>query len=624
MGKQFYKFGAFRLDASGRVLYRGEERVSLTPKVVETLLLLVENHGEMVDKDELIRRVWPSTFVEETNLTRNISVLRKALGDSEEGQEFIETIPKRGYRFIAAVAGVPAAPGPAPVVRAVPAPSRWRRTAVLVLAALAALFVGAAATYVLKRHFAPRASPQSAKVMLAVLPFRNLSGDPEQECFSDGLTEEMITQLGQLNPQRLGVIARTSAMKYKDTKESAAEIGRELGVGYLLEGSARREGDRVRISAKLIGAKDQTQMWAGEYDRAIGEYLPLQNDVAQAIAQQIRVSLETDEHAQPTSAHPVSAEVYELYQLGRYHWNRRTKAGLTKAMKYYRQAIDRDPDYAQAYAALADCYAVLPYYGGAPEAEAFFNAEAAAQHALELDEKLPEAHTTLGLICSKYQDWAGAEREYKRALDLNPNYATAHQWYALCLWHSNQNQQAIAEIERARQLDPLSVIINSDEGGLLYQARQPERAIPQLQKAIDLDPAFPEAHRILAQAYILVGRLSEAVPEARKAFDLYPKDPRVLATLGYVYARGGHREEAQKTLALLRKRVGQRLVSPFYLASVYDGLGEKELAIDSLEKAYQARFSGIYDVESLPVFDNLRSEPRFQELLRRLHSPGGI
>jgi TolB-like protein/DNA-binding winged helix-turn-helix (wHTH) protein len=435
--KHLYAFGPFQLDPAQRLLFRDDGVVPLTPKALDTLLVLVENRGQLLTKDELLERVWPGTFVEEVTLAKNISTLRKALGEPPEGGEYIETHSKRGYRFVAEVHAIEreasAAPSASPAETPAPAaapsarPPAWRVSAAVLAAVL--LVTGAALWY----RGRSLATPANGKIMLAVLPFENLSGDPAQEYFSSGLTEEMITQLGRLDPGRLGVIARTSAMQYKDAHKDVRQIGSELGVDYLLEGSVRREGNRVRISAQLIQVRDQSHQWAADYDRDLRDILALQSEVAGAIAQQIRLQLTPEQHARLQNARTLNAEAYESYLKGRFFWNKRTVEGHQKAIEYFQKAVALDPNYAQAYAGLADAYALLGSWANPvmPRGEAMGQARAAAQKALSLDDSLSDAHASLGFVKMHYDwDFAGAEKEFQRAIALNPGYATAHHWYA--------------------------------------------------------------------------------------------------------------------------------------------------------------------------------------------------
>jgi TolB-like protein/DNA-binding winged helix-turn-helix (wHTH) protein/Tfp pilus assembly protein PilF len=590
------------------MLFRDGERLALTPKAIEILTLFVEAQGSPVTKDELLQKVWADAIVEEGTLTSHISVLRKALGV----EEYIETIPKRGYRFAAPVRIIEneLAQASAVAVRAKRSAlnNRWAKMgAVAVLAIVVLLSLG----YFPAKRFLLRPERSSGKQMIAVLPFQNLTGDPAQEFVSDGLTEEMIARLAMLNPEQLGVIARTSAMSYKGSSKRVDQIGQELGVQYVLDGSVRRWGDRARISVQLIEAHTQTHIWAGNYESDIGDILKLQRDVAQAVAQKVSVTLNPKSQLMAVSL--VDPQVYEHCLRGRHEWNKRTQAGLNKAIIYFQQAINRDPNYAPAYAGLAETYAVLPYFSETPGDQAAAKASTAAERALQLDETLADAHGVLGFTKTIHLDLGGAEREYKRALELNPNNATVHHWYSFVLWNMGRRREALAELESARQLDPLSMVINTDEAAILCADHQTDQAIALLQKAIELDPNFADAHRTLAIAYSEKGLDSQAISEARRGLAL---DPNVSeqTTLGYVYGVAGKMEQAREILAELRKRS----VSQFYLSFVYIGLGEKDEALLCLERTYRERSFMLSNVATQAMFDPLRSDPRFQDLQRRI------
>ena len=616
---QSYEFGPFLLEAQDRLLFREGERVPLTPKAFEILALLVEAQGGILTKEELLKRVWPDSFVEEGNLASNVSLLRKVLGETETSP-YIETVPKRGYRFVAPLRAPPPEISASTAQRksddpriGKPSPLSSHRPRVL-LAVGVLLAVALGVLYYRRLQHNPAVQ---GKVMLAVLPFVNLTGDPTQEFVSDGLTEEMITQLGQLHRGGLGIIARTSAMAYKGTSKSISQIGRELGVEYVLEGSVRRWGDQVRISAQLIQTRDQTHVWAENFESDRRDILKLQSDVAQAIAQQISLQLTSEEKARVTSVSRVDPEVYELCLLGRYQWNKRTESAINKAIAYFQDAIRRNPNSAPAYAGLADSYAVLPYYSGASPSDAFRQAKTAAERALQLDETVVEAHVTLGLIAASGFDQATADREYNRAMELNPNYARTYHWYSFYLWNTDRHEQALTEIERARQLDPLSLIVLADEARLLCVSGQTDRAIELLQKAIQLDPTFAEAHRSLALAYLQKGQSAEAIAEARRGMELDPIGSQQ-ATLGYVYARTGDKAQGLRILAELSTPGRKPPISPVYFSFIYAGLGQNDQAFACLEQAYRERSLLLEGLQSELIFDALRTDPRFVGLWHRV------
>jgi TolB-like protein/Tfp pilus assembly protein PilF len=457
--------------------------------------------------------------------------------------------------------------------------------------------------------------------MLAVLPFENLTGDTAQEYSSDGLTEEMISQLGSLNPEQLGVIARTSVMHYKNSQTPLEQIGRELGVQYVLEGSVRRDSNKVRISAQLIQMKDQTHLWSRQYDRELSSLLVLQGEIAREIAGEIQLTLGDDRKRIATDRKPVASstsyEAYDLYLKGRYFWNKRTGEGFQEAAEYFQQAIDKDPNYARAYAGLADTFALMSTWYLAPPNEIMPKARAAALKALEIDDSLAEAHTSLALITENYDwDWRTAEKEYQRAIQLDPGYATAHQWYAEFLSFQGRFDEALAESERARRLDPLSLIIATDHGAILYFSRQYDRAIEQFRAVLEMEPGFGRANMII-YAYVQKGEFAEALAYIEKTRRLYKNDqPRSWRLEAYVYGHSGQLAQAQKALEKL-KQLDQRWqidIDP----SLYVALNRKDEAIALLQRACSEHSSVVTSLKVEPNYDPLRSDPRFQELQRRV------
>jgi tetratricopeptide (TPR) repeat protein len=431
----------------------------------------------------------------------------------------------------------------------------------------------------------------------------------------------MITQLGRLHPERLGVIARTSAMQYKSTHKAADQIGRELGVGYLLEGSLRRAGDHVRVSAQLIQVRDQTHLWAESYERDLRDILALQSDVAQAIAWQIDVRLSPQQEARMARVRPIDPRVYELYSKGRYFWNKRSEEGYTRAIHYFEQAIARDPEYAQPYAGLADAYALLGSMPNVelPRSEAMPRARAAALKALALDEGLAEAHTSLAFVQMHFDwDWPAAEREFARALELNPGYATAHHWYAFWLIAQGRAEEALQEIRQAQRLDPLSLIINTDVGEMLYYGRRHDEAIDQARRALEMDSAFALAHRLLGFAYMAKRQFAPAIDELEAAARVSGGRLDGLAVLGVAYAEGGRRAEARKVLHHLEYASQHRPDIAHSIAVVLAGLGEEDQAFARLEQAYREHDGSLILLKVNPLFDPLRSDARFQDLMRRV------
>jgi len=629
--KRFFDFGRFRLDPVERVLLSDGHPVSLTPKAFETLLELVEHSGHILEKDELLKRVWPDTFVEEGTLVQNISCLRKILGAAPDGSAYIETIPRRGYRFTHNVQRIdasgdeiqiaPARTGPAAVSGVAPTRVNLRGMTGLTLGVLLAVGVVA---YVARGRIWNTAPASSGKVMLAVLVFENLSGDPQQEYLSNGLTEELITRLGSLEPNRLGVIARTSAMKYKDSHKDVRQISRELGVDYILEGSVRRDGERVRITAQLIQVKDQTHLWAKEYDRNLKDILELQSEVAGEVAREIRLRLTPAETARLAMARPVDPEAYEMYLKGRYFWNKRNEAAYLKAIDYFNQAIARDPQYARAYSGLADAYALLGSWPNAemPRRVAMPRAKEAALTALKLDDSLAEAHASLAFVEMHYEwNWKESEKEFRRGIELNSNYATGHQWFAYWLMVQGRRDESLAEIELARKADPLSIIIRTDTVDLLCAAGRFDEAVQKAHEAMDLDPDFRLAHYFLGLAYSGKQMYPEALAEYQKDVAMDSKDEWALSGLGWVYAMTHDRTNAEKIIRRLRQDSRERPDLALEIAIIYSGLEEKDEAFDWMERAYQNRDGGLMFINSYWYFERIRSDPRFAELVRKIGLP---
>jgi TolB-like protein/DNA-binding winged helix-turn-helix (wHTH) protein/Tfp pilus assembly protein PilF len=629
-----YAFGEFRLDPQSRVLTRGGTVVSLTPKAFDVLLLLIQNAGKVVTKDELMKAVWPNSFVEESNLTQTIFMVRKAL-DETSGRRYILNVQGQGYRFLLPVTEAATEPEIETPVLApsiaiapeIPLPSppntkRWRSAAIAIAVAMAVLIAGAAIWLWRSRY---GSAEHQAKIMLAVLPFENFTGDPGQEYFSDGLTEEMISQLGNLDPAGLGVIARTSVMHYKHTGESIPQIGKDLGVQYVIEGSVRRDSERVRITAQLIHVKDQSHLWTREYDRDLGHLLELQEEITREVANEIEFSLSgrrpiepaSERGSLPAKSRANSYEAYDLYLKGRYCWNKRTGEGFRQAIDYFQQAIDKDPSYGEAYAGLADTYGLMSTWYAGPQNELMPKARTAALRALELDESLAEAHASLALIKENYDyDWPVAEREFRRAIQLNPQYATAHQWYAESLSWQGRFQEALAESELARRLDPLSPIIGSDYASILYYSRQYEAALKQIRSVLELDPNFEHAQGEMVPSYLQLGRYDEAID----AINHWPhhEGPWAWAWKAAVYGRAGRAKEARSALAKLEQVPASRTGLSAMLLVAYSGTGQKQRVLELLQKAYSEHSNVVMQIKVDPIYDPMRSDPRFEDLLRHV------
>jgi serine/threonine protein kinase/Flp pilus assembly protein TadD len=461
-----------------------------------------------------------------------------------------------------------------------------------------------------------RATPGHIK-SLVVLPLENLSHDPNQDYFSDGMTDELISDLAQIGSLR--VISRSSAMHFKGTHEPLRQIARELNVDAVVEGSVLHVGERVRITAELIDAQSDKNLWANSYERDQRDILALQRDVALAVAQQVKTSLTPQERLALTTAEPVNPKAYEAYLQGRFYLSGRTPEALTTGVEYFQQAIAEDPKYAIAYAGLADGYGLLASYGVRPAVETMPKAKAAALHALELDDNLAEAYTSLGLIRWSFEwDLGGAEKAYRRALDLAPGYATAHHWYALYLSSLGRNQEAFAEMRVAQSLDPLSPIISTNFAWCYYLAHQYGQAIEQARKTLERYPNFSPAHEVLGQAYAENSMDGQAISELQKAILTSSDEPLTQAELAYAYAISGKREEAVTILTKLERGSRRSSASPYAMAILHVGLGNQDEAFRWLDLSYQERDAHLVNLKVHPVFDRLRSDLRFQELQRRI------
>ena len=640
------RFGAYSLDLRAGELRKGGSKIRLQEKPLRVLALLTEHQGELVTREELKRRLWPEdTFVDfETGLNTAVSKLRDALSDRSDKPRYIETIPRRGYRFIVPVERPLAATDDAPRLESsatlrrgetieialepdaptaaaeAPAKAQEPRKRMLIvrgaLAFVVILIVAGVAYFAL--HFG-RPAPPPARAMLAVLPFDNLTGDPSQEYVTDGFTEEMITQLGELNHQQMGVIARTSAMNYKHGSKSIKQIAQELGVDYVLEGSIRKAGDGLRITAQLIRADDQTHLWAREYDRPTGDLAKLQGEVAEDIAKQIQIQLTPQEQTALAGEETAVPEAYRSYLRGRYELNKRSADGMKAAVNAFNEAIEEDPNYAPAYSGLADTYNMLIYYGLLSGHEGTPKARTAAQKAVELDDALAEGHASLGYVEFMWDfNWRGAETQFQRAIELDDSYAPAHHWYALLLAALGRREASLAQIRQAQKLDPLSLIVTAAAAYISYFARDYTAADKLSESALQRDPNFMVAHTVLGLAREQEGQPEAAVAEFQKAMALSGgRPPAYLDYLGHAYAAAGQRPQAEAVLAELDEEVKPGGVSPVYRAATLAALGQKSQAMDAIEEGAAPGAGGESEWLNVdPRYDVLRSDPRFQRLLR--------
>jgi TolB-like protein/DNA-binding winged helix-turn-helix (wHTH) protein/Tfp pilus assembly protein PilF len=622
---RFYDFGPYRLDRRARVLLRDGATVPLTPKVLDTLVVLVERRGEVVSKDELLKAVWPDTFVEESNLSQNVSVLRKALGQHLDHLTYIETLPKRGYRFVAEVRLAepeipPAVPEaaekvspPVPVEQpAIAAPPAGRRVGPRGAAALAAVLIlsGALAIWY-SRRIGPGASGIRS---IAVLPLQNLSGDPGQDYIADGMTELLTAEVSRA--LRLRVTSRTSAMRYRNSGKSLPAMARELGVDAVIEGSVASAGTRLRITAQLIEVATDRHLWAETYDRELTDALVLQQEIARAVAHEIAAGAAS---VRANSPGPIHRPAFEDYLRARYYLDQRSAESIPKAISFYQKAIAQEPAYARAYAGLADCYNQLGtvMIGGQSPSQSRKLAIAAASRALEIDPELAEAHAALGYSNLYEWNWDRAKEGLERAAALNPNYAPAHLWLAHYLAARAHFDQALQEVRLARDLDPLSPIIQTQVGWILKFAGRPSESIPEFRKALEMEPGYPWATWQLAGALNATGDFAGAIQVLQRALE-GNRTASGLGTLGHAYAMAGNRREAKKVLGELHALARDRYVPPQCFVDVYWGLRDREKVFEWLEKSYKERSNSLLWLGVLPDMDWLRSDPRLDNLLRRI------
>jgi len=633
------RFGVFEADLRSGELRKQGVKIKLHHQPFQVLTMLLEHPGEVVTREELKSKLWPfDTFVDfDVGLNSAVKKLRDALSDSAEIPRYVETLPRRGYRFIGSLSNAstskaePAAGVPGRVIEekssaaseeaetkvpAVSGPrSRWMLWApAAALVGLLVLLVGFDAGSWREKLLA-RATPIHIR-SIAVLPLENLSGDPAQEYFTDGMTDALITNLAQISS--LKVISRTSVIRYKGTKKTLPEIGIELNVDGVVEGTVVRSGERVRVDAQLIEVKTDRHLWASAYERNLGDIIALQSEVARAIANEVQVKLTSHEEAHLHRVESVDPQTYELYLKGRYFWNKRDEDSLRKSIDYFQQAIQRSPNYALAYAGLAEAYVVRPDV--APQ-DSYSAAKTAARRALEIEDGLAEAHNALAASLFWYDwDWAGAEREFQRALAVNPNYAQAHQWYG-------QFQKAMGrknwpdEVKRAGELDPLSLV--NAGGGWYIESGQYDLALELTRKRLELYPNAAVLYAVLGTVYARKQMYQEAIANTQKSVTLSGGEPRFLSALGYTYAIAGKRKEALGILRQLTLLSKSAYVSPFEIASIHAGLDQKDLAFNWLQKAVAEHSRELVFLKSrtLVEMDSLRSDPRYAELERQVGLP---
>ncbi len=598
-----YQFGAFTVDARTGELSHAGRRTPLRDQSVQLLLALLESPGELITREELAGRLWAAgTFVDfDRGLNKAINHLREALGDSAEQPHFIETLPRKGYRFIAPVTSTgedaEAAPMPEP-----PRASSLRRWVPLAVVLTAGIGIAIAAGIGGVRH---RAGAPTRIAALAVLPLENLSHDPEQQYFADGLTDALITDLAKMGSTR--ITSRTSVMQYRGTKKSVKEIGRELSVDAVVEGTVTYAGNRVRVTAQLIQVSTDMHLWADAYERDVSSILDLQRSLATDIARRINVFVKPLDRARV-----VKPEAYGLYLKARYAFYKYTSRGWQEAIEHFNRAIEHDPEFAAAYSGLSETYLVAGAYGAVPTEEALTRGKAAAATALQLDETLASAHYAMATAHTWYDwDWAGADREFRRGLELNPNDALGRNWHGGYLTVLGRHEEAIAEHQRALELDPLSVIVNANLARALYRARRYDEAIAQARKTLELDPGFALALFWLEGSLRHKGEFKEAV--ALRQSLATPEQARLI---GRTFEREGFQAILRETGKTFEK--SGALVTA---ARAYAQSGDTDEALALLEACSERRCSDFVSLNVEPDFDELRTDPRFQKLLRQIGLP---
>jgi DNA-binding winged helix-turn-helix (wHTH) protein/TolB-like protein/Tfp pilus assembly protein PilF len=639
--KPLYQFGAFRIDSVGRVLLRDGEPVPLAPKAFDTLLILVQNRGRVLDKDELMALLWPDSEVEEANLPQNISLLRKALGESPNERRYVITIPGRGYRFGADVQEFEddqegpdlvvakytkstiliqdEESSPQPATRSLPAADSDAEPRGRILAAAAgvgALIVLAAVAWLSPSKKPGSDPPPLAIKTLAVLPFK-LLGPEGDEYLGPGIADSLITTLSNL--REVKVRPTSSVMKYAGQTKQPTEAGRELGVEAVLEGSIQRAGDNLRVTVQLVRVDDGLPLWAEKFDDKVTDILKIEDSISNRVAGSLIMKLSGEQRTALAKRYTQNIEAYQLYLKGIYFINKGTPETVRKGIGYFEQAIQLDQKYALAYAGLAQAYCRLPITSDFSSAEVLPKARDAATRALELDDRLADAHAALANVKFWMEwDWPGVEKECRRAIELNPNYVLGHFWYAQLLGCVGRHSEAIAEQKRALELDPLSPMMNLFLGHFLYLAGQYDQAARRLNDALEIDPSHWLAHLFAGKVYVQLKKYDEAIAEFQKARELSAGNSEALSSLGHALAASGQQNEARRVLEQMKDPSKRKTVSPYGVALIYVGLGEKDHAFEWLEKAYQERDVRMILLKVEPKWSVLGVDPRFTSLLQRL------
>jgi DNA-binding winged helix-turn-helix (wHTH) protein/TolB-like protein/Tfp pilus assembly protein PilF len=620
-----YEFGPFRLNATERLLQRGNEIVPLTPKVLDTLLLLVENTGHVVEKSDLIQQLWPDSFVEESSLAQNISLLRRALAEEGSNGHYIETIPKRGYRFVADVRELDETTNGNGLVKkngfdalserlqaspysAVESERGSKRRKTYLVAAVGILLL-ALMLVLLYRNKLSRPSPTVMPRTIAVLPFKTIGAETESDLLGLGMADALIIKLSRMS--ELSVLPTSSVFRFSKRDKDAVAIGQDLGVEGVLDGTVQRDGDRIRVTAQLIRVGDARTVWSGKFDERYSSIFSVQDSISDQLASSL--TPEVDRSKSPAVHLTDDTEAYQSYLTGLHFWNRRTRENLPKAIAHLEQAVARDPNFALAHAILADCYylSFQDEYGQAPPNEALARAEQSASRALELDQNLAEAHTVRAGILLSRRQFEQAGIEFRRALELKPTYAVAHLRYGYYLYWSLKLDESLQSMRRAQELDPVSPVANTALAAILLGAHDFDNSIRFSKRALELEPGTTAARLNLADAYVQKHMFTEAFRELNS---IPPTDSYAFQERAYASAAAGRREEALRLLAnpaLSGERVG-----PFVRARIYGALGDKDKAFEWLEKININRVN-VAALKYDPQLDPLRADVRFAEFLKR-------
>jgi DNA-binding winged helix-turn-helix (wHTH) protein/TolB-like protein/Flp pilus assembly protein TadD len=656
--KHFYEFGPFRVDALKRRLLRGGQIVPLTPKAFDTLLVLIENSGQVVEKDDLMEKVWPGIAVEENNLTQNVSALRKALGERRDEPQYILTVSGLGYRFIASVNETwpdnaelktsatvksepvieerthadhpngfartsvepmthitPSAPAVEPVATGI-----GRRWKILIASSLIAVIVLAGGYYLLSRRAKQTNAAANSQIKsIAILPFKSLGSEASDEYIGLGMADALITKLSSI--RQITVRPTSSILKYKNAEDPSA-AARELGVDSVLDGHVLKDGNSIRVTVQLLRTSDGTSLWGKTFDEKYTDIFAVEDRISEEVVQSLLPTITDIQKQQLTKHYTEDTEAYQSYIKGQYYWNKRTIEDVRKAIGYYEDAIIQDPNYALAYAGLADSYATLGILDTLPAQETMPKARSAAMKALELDDGLSEAHAALGYVKHRYEwDFAGAEREFKRAIELNPKYPTAHQWYGWYLISLGKFDEALSECKLAQQLDPLSLYTNLTLGAPYYHSGDYDKAAAQYKRVIDMNPDFWLAHWWLFQTYTNQKRYDDALVEMQKVAKLRGENISRFPVVGYLYAVWGKQKEARQILEESQRTAKDHYVSSYPVAMIYVGLGENDKAFEWLEKSLQERDNSMVFINVDQRLDSIRSDPRFAKLVREVGLP---